>query len=665
MTDFFQKIPEIVLYGCGILIVAFVGAVIWLFLQIRRVGSQIGALVDALEASGMDSQAHRRDGLSLASLDILRSRCDKLADLPREWWRAIHSHIEQYVSPQDVEGWFLTEKPRQILPLEVVVGKNFHSAIFSAVPGLLTGSGLTLTFVAILGALYGVHMDERNAANPVTGMQELINGLSGKFLSSIVALVLSIIFTLYEKGAARGLRTRYEQLMAAIGEAIPDLPPARILLDIRRYTHDQTVSISNISSDVVDRFVGAFNLGVVPNLASGMSAGVADKLQSEFRPTMQRMNGTLESLKTAIVGLESQKQESVTGEIRTLLTSLETSLVGALSKMGQDFHHALTGAASQEFGNVQGTLEATRGMLADMNTQFANMQAAFMVIIEKAEQSTSDQMRTGREQTEALTALMNGLMLRMQESADQNLGSVRAQLTLVVSDLAEKVGGLSQDMMAAADNVAKQAQNSASQVVAQTGAWSEATAKRLEALLANIEARSRDFQAAGRSLLEAKEFLGDVIAQNAGALGRMAEASRKVEAYSTGLAAQADGLKGISQLQVQVTTQLRETSGGLKASIEQNEKTLSEYRRSFADYQAVIDEMDQSLGRILNTIQAGLRDYNQSIENNFKEIVRISNPMISEASSLVSAQIEELSGQLEELGSVISTAMERVNGRTR
>ncbi len=51
-----------------------------------------------------------------------------------------------------------------------------------------------------------------------------------------------------------------------------------------------------------------------------MSSGVADKLQSEFRPTMQQMNGTLESLKAAIVGLESQKQESVAGEIRTLLT---------------------------------------------------------------------------------------------------------------------------------------------------------------------------------------------------------------------------------------------------------------------------------------------------------------------------------------------------------
>ena len=530
---------------------------------------------------------------------------------------------------------------------------------------MLTGAGLTLTFIAILWALYGVHYDKANTVDPISGIDVLINGLSGKFLSSIVALLLSILFTLYEKSAARRLRTRYERMIAAVGEAIPDLPPSRILLDIRRYTHDQTVSVSHISSDVVDRLVGAFNIAVVPTLTSGMSSGVAEKLQSEFRPTMQRMNDTLESLKAAIVGLESQKQESVTGEIRTLVTSLETSLVNALRKMGEDFHQALTGAANQEFGNVQGTLEATRHMLSEMNTQFGGMQAAFSAIIEKADQSTSDQMKTGRQQSEALTALMNGLMVRMQESADQNLGSVRTQLTLVVSDLAERVGTLSNDMMAAADTVAKQAQTSANQVVQQTGAWSEATAKRLEGLLTNIEARSRDFQAAGQSLLKAREFLADLISQNAGALDRMAEASRQVQAYSTGLTGQTDALKGISQLQSQVTVQLRETSGSLRASTEQNEKMLAEYRRTFAEYKGVIGELDQSLGKILGTIQAGLRDYNQSIENNFKEIVKISNPMISEASSYLQAQIEELSGQLEELGSVISTAMERVHGRTK
>jgi len=665
MLQFLLAIPHIVLYGCAILIAIALAMADALSRQTRRVGSQARTLTGALETARTGAPSQRRDGLPLAALDEIRSRCENLQEAPRGWWAEIDSHIEQYTSPEDVEGWFLTEKPRDVLPYELVVGKHFHSAIFNAFPGLLTGAGLTLTFVAILLALSGVQYNKGNALEPVSGIEGLINGLSGKFLSSIVALLLSILFTLYEKSAVRRLRSRYEQLLTAIGQAIPYLPQSRVLLDIQRFAAKQTVSVSHISAEVVDRLVGAFNTDVVPALADGMSSGVAEKLQSEFRPTMQQMNGTLEDLKSAIVRLESQKQESVTGEIRALLTSLETSLVSALLKMGEDFHQALTGAASEEFGNVQGTLEATRHMLSDMNAQFSAMQAAFSTIIEKAEQSTSDQMKNGREQTEALTALMNGLMVRMQESADQNLGAVRNQLTLVVSDLAEKVGTLSKEMMVAADNVAKQAQNSANQVLEQTGEWSEATARRLEALLANIEARGKEFQTAGQSLLKAREFLAEVISQNAGALKSMADASRQVQTYSTGLAGQSDALKSITQLQSQVTVQLRDASASLQASTGQNEKMLDEHRRVFTEYRKVIDELDQSLGKILATIQAGLRDYNQSIENNFNEIVKIANPMISEAASFLQTQIEELSGQLEELGSVISASMERVNGRTK
>jgi ABC-type transporter Mla subunit MlaD len=665
MRHFLLAVPAVVLYGCVTLIAAAFVMSVALFWQTWRVKARLRKLTKLFAEFGEAPVAQKRNGLSLAALEKIRSKCEKLEKVPGGWWKAIDSHTEQYTSPEDVEGWFLTEKPRAILSYEIVIGNNFHSAIFSSFPGLLTGAGLTLTFIAILKALAGVTYDKANTVDPITGIDTLINGLSGKFLSSIVALVLSILFTLYEKKAARGLRNRYEQMVASVSQAIPYLSQSRVLLDIQRFAAKQTVSVSHISSEVVDRLIGTFNTAVVPGLAEGFSSGVARKMESEFRPTMQQMSETLGGLKSAIVNLESQKQESVTGEIRTLLTSLEKSLVEALSKMGSDFHSALTGAANQEFGNVQGTLEATRQMLSDMNAQFGAMQAAFSTIIEKAERSTSDQMRIGREQSEGLTALMNGLMVRMQESAESNLGTVRNQLTLVVSDLADKVGSLSQDMMSAAGEVAKQAQDSANQVLSHTGEWSEATARRLEALLRSIEARSTDFQSAGQSLIKARDFLVEVMSQNARALNSMADASSHVQAYSSGLAGQSDALKGISQLQSQVATQLRDASGTLRVSSEQNEKLLAEYRRTFDGYKNVIDELDNSLGKIFGAIQSGLRDYNQSIENNFKELVKISNPMISEAASFLQTQIDELSGQLEELSSVISTSVERVNGRPK
>jgi hypothetical protein len=102
-------------------------------------------------------------------------------------------------------------------------------------------------------------------------MEGLINGLSGKFLSSIIALLLSIAFTLREKHIVRSLRHGYDALMSAMSDAIPFLSTSRILLDIHRISAKQTVSVGNISSEVVDRLTNAFNDRVVPGLASGMS----------------------------------------------------------------------------------------------------------------------------------------------------------------------------------------------------------------------------------------------------------------------------------------------------------------------------------------------------------------------------------------------------------
>jgi Mg2+ and Co2+ transporter CorA len=521
------------------------------------------------------------------------------------------------------------------------------------------------TFIAILWALFGVRYDGSSTVQPVTGMEGLINGLSGKFLTSILALLLSIGFTMFEKRVVRGLRRGYEGLLSAISDAIPYLSTSRILLDIHRFSAKQTVSVSNISSEVVDRFTNAFNERVVPGLASGMSSGVADKIQAEFRPTMERMTGSLDQLQAAILKLESEKQDSVTGELERMTRTLEEAITGALAKMGSDFRDALSGSARDEFGNVQGTLETTRHVLSEMNSQFAQMQTALGTIIAKVEETTTGQLKSGREQTEALTSLMHGLMNKLQESAERNLDNVQSQLTRVVGDLTEKVTGLSIDMMDAAKSMARHSQDSATTIIEKTDAWSEATARRLEALLANIENRSRDFKEAGAALLEAKTFMSNLLSQNANALAQMAEASRSVQVYSSGLVGQSDALKVISGDQARVAGQLQLTASSIKASLDQNEKLLVEYRRTVAEYKAVIDTLHEPLARIMQTTSDGLRDYNQSVERNFTTIVEVAGKLVPKAASLLSGQIESLEEQLEELGSVISKAVERSNGRPR
>jgi ElaB/YqjD/DUF883 family membrane-anchored ribosome-binding protein len=654
MIEFVKTVPVLILAGTGFLVVLAA----WLWLRMRREAGRLTAQFGALRTAwaGVEplSREDRPAGLDGRKISEVHSKCRSLEGPARRWWHTVDENLERYTSPG----------LRELLP-DSIISSHYHVAAYASFPGVLTGLGLTLTFVAILLALAGVHYSKNNPADPVTGIDGLINGLSGKFLSSIVALILSVAFTYLEKRTMRGLRRSYDNLIATGETLFPYLSQAHILLDLQRFASKQTVSVSHISSEVVDRLVNAFQTQVSPALADGVSSGMAGKLQDEFRPTMQRMNDTLEQLHSAIVKLEAQKQESITSELRGLLQSLENSLVQSLGDMGTQFHTALSGAATKEFGNVQGTLEATRQMLGEMNAQFASMQAAFAGIIQKAELSTNNQLETGQRQTEALSRLMEGLMVRLQETADNNVTSIRTQLTMVVGDLAEKVGSLSQDLITATQNAARESQASAQKVVEETGNWSEATARRLEALVKSIEVRAGEFQAAGATLIQLQQSLQQTIAENSQVLARIAEAGRQVQTYSTALAGQGATLENLNKHQVQVTAQLKETAVNVGAAFRLHDEFLKQYRQVFERYEGVFKGLDTALGSTLATIHKGMQLYTQSVEHNFQEIVNTANKMLPDIVKKLDAQTGEIAEQIEELSNVLGKGLERLNGRTR
>ena len=143
--------------------------------------------------------------------------------------------MEHYSSASGHQGWFVTRPIEECLSEHSVLDEFYHSDFHQAVPGILTSLGLLATFIAILQALAGVSYNAGDPAHAVSGIDQLINGLSGKFLSSIVALVLSVVFTLLEKKVCdRQLTRSYAALIKRCGDVFPFLTQTRILLDIQR-----------------------------------------------------------------------------------------------------------------------------------------------------------------------------------------------------------------------------------------------------------------------------------------------------------------------------------------------------------------------------------------------------------------------------------------------
>ena len=174
-------------------------------------------------------------GLSSEKMAEIRRRGSMLRGLPKAWWLNLEESIDLYTSPDRGQGWFLTRPVKELLTEDDLVFRIYHASFQQAVPTILTALGLLATFVAILQGLAGVTYNEADTLHPVTGIDTLINGLAGKFLSSVVALILSVLFTFIErKICERQISQAYDEVISRCREVFPFLSQSRILLDVQR-----------------------------------------------------------------------------------------------------------------------------------------------------------------------------------------------------------------------------------------------------------------------------------------------------------------------------------------------------------------------------------------------------------------------------------------------
>lgn len=226
--------PELLVFCLGLVVLTAV-LLARMLAERRRAARACDEFLGAVAGVPAADREERWGGLPDQRMEEICRRCENLDGKPREWWRALEEALEYYTAADGRAGWFLTRPAGEVLPEEEVIEPFYHASFHQAVPGVVTALGLLGTFTAILLALAGVSYDASNAARPVSGIDGLINGLAGKFLSSIVALVLSVAFTFVEKKRCeRYLARRYDELIRRMRKLLPYLSQTRILLDIQR-----------------------------------------------------------------------------------------------------------------------------------------------------------------------------------------------------------------------------------------------------------------------------------------------------------------------------------------------------------------------------------------------------------------------------------------------
>ena len=188
-------------------------------------------------------------------------RLDRLMDLDpamaQAWAQYRKTLVLEHVAWFQEPRIFSTRHAEDFFTFDRLFSRDIHYAWYSHVPSFVTGISLLLTFVALLMGLSHLHAD----AQGIQGLQGLINGLAGKFLTSIVGLLCANIFSLVEKHVSIGLVTAHQELVNSLEGLFP-----RKMLEQWLEEHNGSTGTMNVregSAGRPDLEVSIHNLGLM------------------------------------------------------------------------------------------------------------------------------------------------------------------------------------------------------------------------------------------------------------------------------------------------------------------------------------------------------------------------------------------------------------------
>jgi hypothetical protein len=245
-------------------------------------------------------------------------------------------------------AWFLDpmvhsqRSAAEFFSFEALSAGQLNIRFYRQLPSLLTSIGLLFTFIAILIGLSKLHAN----GPQIEGIQGLINGLSGKFVTSIVGLACANAFTLLETSVWHSLEGKHRTCLSLLDELFPQKAtdhhaqpsqfqsgaPDSPITPIR---NDGTIQLAEVIQQRLSSTVAALTSATqaLTTLSSNQSpmklddlpGEIAHEVQCALRPIMKPLLETIQDL-TRSINNESPSVHLSHAEIETVFHGLKSHM---------------------------------------------------------------------------------------------------------------------------------------------------------------------------------------------------------------------------------------------------------------------------------------------------------------------------------------------------
>jgi ABC-type transporter Mla subunit MlaD len=531
--------------------------------------------LDALHPGHPPAQ-NRRNGISGRLLQEIEKVFSDLPPLGTAW-QTISSSMIRRTDRNGEERFWIAED----------IGALFSESTASGSQGyrnasaIITGVGLLATFLAILVAL----LDVRLANNRIQGLDLLIQGLSGKFLSSVVAVACATTLVFFEKGLFHPVKVRTLALGATLRGLLPRLTPSQILLDSHK--------------EIVDRLEALMRKDAT--LASELGQGLAHAIEP------------------------------------------------ALDKMAVTFNESLTGAAQGRFGQMSESLGNAAAMLQQMNSQLTMTGNVLNNLVETAARTASHEAVNRQNQIEQMTGAVDNLMGRLHDHTGESMGAMEKAMAAITLDMSRTMTDLSTRMAAVIETTSERSTGSAREVLDRAGSLASSSAEHLAALLERHSAEMgkadalRD--ALDSTLRQFTHALGRHNETTEGLSSLAAEVNRNISSLAGIAQSVAEGQETAARMLASSSGQIER----LTEFAREQEEVWQRIQASMTGYETMFQSVEGHARELLAQIARHLGGYSSVTEKHFTLLTTTADNFISQAAGRLSGSIDELGEQLDEL----------------
>ena len=563
--------------------------------------------------------------------------------------------------------------------------------------GTLVGLGLLGTF---LGLTLGIKdFDSSSTQNIQKSIQLLLSGMGTAFITSLVGMLLSMIYSFCDKYWRNRLskhlhvltkkldslyyiddRTLDDLNEQALAKSIASTMKEVVEHEMRSvvnalnekltYNNEsgEATTIANAIREILkenqeqSKALKSFSTDLAIELNNGFDEVLSRQMQQKILPLMENVDATTKAIVEHIDQMASQVSSPATDMIQTVVDELKTSML----EMMKEFSSGLSGSATNELETLAHQLGTAAQSMADFPDNMASISSTLQVTIEEVKNAVSEISNTSananstamqrmQEQITFATGAISSAIAEVKDVMSDISQSSQEQSNQMVSklaDAAEKMGTflsgtistLSSSVQQSVKSITDDVSNKQADLIALQEETTAQTKRLLETFnhgLDRLEKMNEYITGTMNMFQQAQGQITGSTAHLQTITGDMKLATQLFNKSQTDYAVKMEEMQRNSQRGIDAVTELLKNSGDLSE-----------------DYVEKFEIIRQGLGSIFQQLQSGLSEYSRTVQATTQKY-------LDQYSTSLTNTTDALSSTIQQQNEVVEMLVESLNAKKK